>query len=187
MNLGKSLVTSIVLTGILSAGVVMAQEERASAAPVRCPHPVTITLTGGRTPPTPDPAEFPRGVNFAGSVWNQTAADRHFGHTFHFAAPPKECCLMTSGILKVTVRALQPAPQGTSGASVNDMVYVVSRGVVVGAGQQPFVNGATPNQTKTLTFTIPASVLATGEVSFYIEDDTAAVSAELILSGCCLK
>jgi hypothetical protein len=39
----------------------------------------------------------------------------------------------------------------------------------------------------THTVSIPQSVLATGFVSLYVEDDTAVVSAVLSLEGCCLK
>lgn len=185
MNQPKYLVASIVLTGILSASLAMAQEDRKPGPPVPCPHPITITINAGSAPPTPDPADFAAGSNVAGSVWNQTATDKHFGHTFHFPAPGKECCIMTSGTLRVTVKALQGGPKG-SPTSANDSVNVMSSGV--GFGQQsPWLNGVVTGATTTLTFPIPANILAKGQFSLYVQDDTAVVSAQLVLTGCCLK
>jgi hypothetical protein len=185
MNKRKSLVACIVFTGILSASAAMAQESRRVGPPVPCPHPITITINGGSTPPTPDPADFGAGANVIGSVWNQTATDKHFGHTFHFPAPGRECCIMTSGTLRVTVKALQGGPKG-SPTSANDSINVMSSGVNFGQ-QQPWLNGVATGATTTLTFTIPPNILAKGQFSLYVQDDTAVVSAQLILSGCCLK
>jgi hypothetical protein len=181
----KSLVAGIVFAGLLSAGLAMGQEVRKPGPPVACPHPVTITISAGSAAPTPDLSQFPAGTSVAGSVWNQTMANKHFGHTFHFPAPPKECCVMTSGTLRVTLKALQTGSKGSS-SSANDGVNIFSGGVSV-MGQTPWPNGAVAGATTTLSFTIPASVLATGEVNLYVQDDEAVVSATLVLTGCCLK
>jgi len=161
---------------------------------VPCPHPVTITRTAPSsppTPPTPDPATFTGvlGTAVAGSVWNQTAADKGFGHTFYFPKPGKECCLMTRATLTVTIKALQTGPP-KSASSANDWVQLVSNGASVpGFAQQPFIGGVTVvGQTATATFTnIPQNLLNTGMLSFYVQDDSAVVSAQLKLEGCCLQ
>lgn len=181
----KSLVAGIVLTGLLSAGLVMGQEVRRPGPPVPCPHPITITINAGSSAPTPDLTQFPAGSNVAGSVWNQTAINKHFGHTFHFPAPGRECCIMTSATLRVTVKALQGGGKG-SPTSANDSISILSGGVVA-LQQSPWLNGVATGATTTLSFNIPANVLATGQFSLYAEDDTAVVSAQLVLTGCCLK
>jgi len=196
----KALIVSTMLIGSLAAGSLAAQEDARSAAaaqegvavaqPAPCPHPISLTINGTSTRPSVDPADVPASLvaSLAGSQWNQTAVDRHFGHTFHFPAPTpgKECCLMTSGILTVKVKALQGGPP-KSATSANDGINLFSHGVVF-AGQSPwYTSGVTTGQTATLTFTIPPSVLATGEFTLYVQDDTAVLSAELKLQGCCLR
>ncbi len=185
MNQKKSLVAGIVLTGLLSAGLVMGQEVQRPGPPAPCPHPVTITINAGSAAPAPDLTQFPAGSNVAGSVWNQTAINKHFGHTFHFPAPGRECCIMTSATLRVTIKALQGGRKG-SPTSANDSISILSGGVSV-LQQSPWLNGVATGATTTLSFNIPASVLATGQFSLYAEDDTAVVSATLVLTGCCLK
>jgi len=152
---------------------------------VRCPFPTTLRIPGGSIA-TPVATEFPASIRtiVAGSVWNQTAPNKAFGHTFRFPVMPRECCLWTSAVLTVNVKALQNAVKGNSDAS-NDSVNVYSGGVALGQ-QIPWAAGAGANATKTVTFQIAASALTTGMVSIYVQDDTAVVSAELTLSGCCL-
>lgn len=182
----------LLLTGAV-AGPLMAQEAAVRGIPqpqVPCPHPITQTIKAPPpSPPTLDPADFngALGTAVAGSVWNQTAPDKGFGHTFHFPFPGKECCLMTKGTLIVTVKALVSGPAGSS-TTANDWVQLVQNGASVpGSGQQPFASGATLGQQAVVTINVPANILATGRVSFYVQDDSAVVSAELRLTGCCLK
>ena len=173
----KFLVTTLILAVVLGAGPLAAQEERVLPQP--CPHPVATVLHGTSSTPSPDPADFHPPV--AGSQWNQTAYDKPFQHTFHFA---KQCCLMTSGTLVIKLKALKAGTPGTS-TSANDKVYLVSNGVTIQT-QSPFAAGATLGQTATVTFTIPANVLATGRVSFGVQDDSAVTAADLTLHGCCI-
>ena len=93
---------------------------------------------------------------------------------------------MTSGTLRVNVKALQGGPRG-SATSANDSISIISGGVVVSQQSPWYTTGVATGATATLTFTIPANILAKGEFSLYAEDDTAVVSAHLTLSGCCLK
>lgn len=175
----------------LAAVTALAQvpEERiASPVALPCPHPTSITLHGQNAAPAPDPADFPPAVVplVAGSQWNQTAINKQFGHTFHFPAPGKECCLMTSGKLTVRVKALQGGGPKTS-TSANDGFTLFSHGVAI-SSQAPWnTTGVATGAIATLTFIIPPNVLAQGMVSIYGEDDSAFVSADLTLQGCCLK
>ncbi len=89
MNVKSSLTASIVLTSLLVAGSAFAQEQRIAGPPIPCPHPVTLTIAAPPpTPPTPLPDGFAPGLTaaVAGSVWNQTAVNKAFGHTFRFPA-----------------------------------------------------------------------------------------------------
>lgn len=157
--------------------------------PVPCPHPYARTLTGGSGASTPVLSEFPATYHaaIAGSTWNQTQTDKHFAHTFRFPSPG-ECCIATGATLRVTIKALNSGQPGGSAAN-NDAVHVFSGGAVVpGLSQQPWLtSGVSAGTVTTVTFQIPANVLATGMVSFYVQDDTAVQSAQLELTGCCLR
>jgi len=189
--------TATFLLILLAGGSLLAQEARARpqagrpyvpALVIPCPFPTKLTIPGGTTPPAPVLAQFPAAwhPNIAGSTWNQTVADKHFAHTFTFPAQPRVCCLMTKGVLTVTIKALQSAGAGGA-ASANDAVHVTSGGTVV-ASQQPWLTtGVTAGTVATVTFPIPANVLSTGMVSFYVQDDVAVVSASLTVEGCCLS
>ncbi len=160
----KRTFSSILAVAALAAFAVHGQELR-PGPPVPCPHPVTLTIIGASSPPAPDPADF--GPTLApgvvGSQWNQTAINRHFGHTFHFISPGKECCLMTSGKLTIKVKALQGGSKGSS-TSANDGFTLISQGVSV-SGQAPWnTTGVTTGTIATLTFNVPASVLGRGVV-----------------------
>jgi len=118
-------------------------------------------------------------------VWNQMASNQAFGHTFLFPAPPTQCCLMTSGKLVVTLKSLLGGNPSQSNSG-NDGIAIYSGPAAV-VNQLIWSNGSNPGDTTTLTFTIPAAVLATGHFSLYVQDDTAVVSAHLSMVACCLQ
>jgi len=192
MNVKRFLTASFLLTCLLAAGSAVAQEERRPGPPVACPHPVTLVITNPPpVAPAPDPADFgpPLASAVAGSVWNQTAVNKAFGHTFHFPAPVRgECCLMTKGTLEVTIKCLQGGPAG-SATSANDYVELVQGAASVpGYTPKAWPTGCSTGAVHNVMINnIPASILSTGRVSFYVEDDTAVLSAKLTLEGCCLK
>lgn len=173
-----------VLVSAVAAGPVAGQTDRQIVQPAPCPSPITLNLTAGPpSAPTPVASEFAAGMNVAGSVWNQAAPNKHFGHTFRFPAI-KECCLMTKGVLTIRIKALQPGPKN-SPSSGNDGIAIVSGGIVK-SSQSAWPNGNPPN-TAPITINIPPQVLSTGLVSFYVQDDTAVLSAQLQLTGCCIR
>lgn len=190
MNVKRFLTISFVLSCLLVAGSIVAQEERKPGPPVACPHPVTLVITNPPGAPTPDPLDFGSTASaVAGSTWNQTSANKGFGHTFHFPAPGRgECCLMTKGTLEVTIKCLQGGSPGSS-TSGNDYVELMEGGhSVPGYSPKAWPTGCTTGAVHNVVISnIPASILSTGHASFYVEDDTAVLSAKLTLSGCCLK
>ena len=181
----NSLITNGLLVVCLAAGVASAQEVRPSTEQVACPHPITVHLSAGPSgPATPILSQFPANVRplIGGSVWNQTAHDKQFGHTFRFNPLTKECCAMTSGLLTLHLKALVG---GSGSTSANDGVNVYVGGVQIGA-QTPWTSTVTTGATRAMTFNLTANNLTSGFVSFYVEDDTAVISAELDLTGCCI-
>jgi hypothetical protein len=190
----KRILVALVL--ILAAGTALAQQERRAAeAPilpptkvVPCPFPYSQTFTAPPpATPTPVVSAFPPALQaaIAGSVWNQTAANKHFGHTFRFPSE-RQCCLITSGKLEVKIKALQTAPKNGSG-SANDAVHAIANGAIF-ASQQPWLNtGVTAGATTTVTFPLNAQQLAGGTISFYVQDDASVISAKLTVSGCCIR
>ncbi|HEX6098904.1 MAG TPA: hypothetical protein VF432_21500 [Thermoanaerobaculia bacterium] len=179
----------------IAAGTALAQEERIAAgsaiAPgksVLCPHPYNQTFTAGPpAAPAPIVSTFPANVQatIAGSVWNQTTADKHFGHTFRFPSE-RQCCLITSGRLEVTIKALQTA-KPNSGGSSNDAVHVIANGASV-TYQQPWLSsGVTVGTVHTVTFQLNAQQLAGGTIGIFVQDDVAVQSAKLTVTGCCIR
>lgn len=191
----KKLCIILTVLTALCAGWLNAQEARIAAGAeaiavpaVPCPRPVSTTLKGA-TPPTSEAADLGAAntAAVAGSQWNQTAINKHFAYTFRFPAPPRECCLMTSGTLTVRIKALQGGSPG-SPTSVNDAVHIMSNGTAVaGLSQQPWLGGVATGTIATLNFNIPAAVLKTGRVTFYVQDDAAVLDATLTVRGCCLQ
>jgi len=185
----QKLFAVVVLTFV--AAVAAAQPATDGRGPVKpamlCPRPVVIDIQGEKTPPVQDPTDLPANLIplTAGSVWNQTAINKGFAHTFHFK-PQGECCIWTTATLTMEVKALQGGPP-KSATSANDGVTVFSNKVEVPSGVAPWIGGVATGATKTLTFNIPASALALGKVSFYVEDDTAVVWAHLHLEECCIR
>jgi hypothetical protein len=183
----NSLITNALLVVWLAAGTASAQEVRPSTEPVACPVPITVHLSVGPSgPAAPVLSQFPAGIRplIGGSVWNQTGADKQFGHTFRFNPLTKECCAMTGGTLTLHLKALVSGPSKSS--SVNDGVNVYVGGVAIG-GQTPWTTSVVAGATTTIHIPITANNLTSGFVSFYVQDDTAVVSAELDLTGCCIR
>lgn len=182
----KFLITNVLLVVCLAAGAAWAQEVRPAPGQVACPFPFTVHLSGGPSgPAAPILSQFPAALRplIGGSVWNQTAADKQFGHTFRFNPMTKECCVITSGLLTLHLKALIG---GSGPTSANDGVNVYVGGVQIGA-QTPWTSSVVAGATRTMTFNLTANNLTSGFVSFYVQDDTAVVSAELDLTGCCIR
>ena len=181
----NSLITNALLLVCLAAGATWAQEVRPSGVQVPCPYPITVHLSAGPSgPAAPVLSQFPVNLRplIGGSVWNQTAIDKQFGHTFRFNPLTKECCAMTSGTLTLHLKALLGGP-GASAA--NDGVNVYVGGVQI-AAVTPWTSSVLTGATRTIPIPIAANNLTSGFVSFYVQDDTAVVSAELDLTGCCV-
>jgi hypothetical protein len=177
-----SLIARMVLAFALAAGVASAQEPRVIAPQIPCPFPVVQHFPSGPAA-TPVLSEFPVALRplVTGSVWNQTAINKAFGHTFRFTAP-KDCCAITGGVLTIHIKALQGGPGATS---ANDGMHVYVGGVSI-YSQALWSSSVHTGDTTTLNIPITANHLTSGLVSFYIEDDTAAVSADLEIDSCCV-
>jgi len=165
-------------------------QDRIAAPVVACPHPITKTLTAPPpSPPSLNPADFSGTLGNAvkGSIWNQTKPDHGFGHSFKLPEAGK-CCVWTKATLIVKVKALVGGGVGSS-TSVNDWVQLVKNGASVpGTGQQPFAPGpVTAGATASVTIAVPQNILSSGVVSFYVQDDSAVLGAELRLEGCCIN
>lgn len=151
-----------------------------------------------------DRSDFPD--NFSPTVWNalenpatnafnQTVADQAFAYTFKFPAWTNsgKCCRCIEGAtLTVKLKALIGGGIN-SASSWNDDVVVYSS-LAPGPAHQVVFQRIWPQgasvatgQTEILTFKIPCKYLTNGHLSFYVEDDTAVLSAQLSLSRCCLE
>ncbi|HWZ46271.1 MAG TPA: hypothetical protein VNW97_22555 [Candidatus Saccharimonadales bacterium] len=204
------LMAAALLTGLVATGFGQAQEERREdkdnkehSLPCRQERLVIkghgptgkANLDHSDFPSSFTPAEFAVLDNPATNMFNQTAINQHFAYTFRFPGWPsangKECCRCIDGAtVTITFKALQGGPP-KSPTSANDVVTILSSlapgpGHVV-ANQDIWPNGATTGQTETLTFKVPCKFLSNGHLSFFVQDDTAVLSAELSLSSCCLE
>lgn len=154
---------------------------------VPCPHPFSQTLSGGTSGPTSVVlSDLPPSLQAAvtGSVWNQTATNKHFAHTIR--VPKGDCCVFTGGTLTVTIKALNSGGVGASGAN-NDAIHVFSGGQKIDTKQPWLTTGVTAGATATATIAIPASALENGTITTYVQDDSAVVSIQLVAEGCCIR
>jgi hypothetical protein len=167
------------------AGAQAGEVERGRPS-VPCPNPVVVTITrGGTTAATPSAVDFPS-VPLTGYAYNQTAVNHFFRDTIAFKKPESKCCQFNPGKLTVTYKALMGGP-AKSATSANDTAGLVFHGASVPGGGYIFGNlGTGTGQTVTIPYTVPASIVASGQVSFSAQDDSAVVSATLEISGCCL-
>jgi hypothetical protein len=119
-------------------------------------------------------------------TYGQTVINKAFRDTFHFKITSK-CCQWNSGTLTVTYKALQSGPKGSS-TSADDSRSVNYLGASVpGTGGYVYTTfPVTAGTTVTTSYTIPADIVASGRVSFSLQDDSAVVSATLVVTGCCL-
>jgi hypothetical protein len=186
----KNALTSIVLLVVLmTAGFAAAQETRAAVSPadskILCPFPFVQHIAGGTGASAIVPSEFPANIRpvIVGSVWNQTQADKNFGHTFRFEPKMRDCCVLTGGILSIKLKALVSGPGVAS--SVNDGMHVYVGGVSK-AARTPWTSSVHAGDTQTMTIPLTAGDLSSGLVSIYFEDDRDVVSADLELDWCCL-
>jgi len=184
----KYFLINIALTALLVAGPAWTQQQRQAVqesitpyGPV-CPQPIKIVLHG-QNPVVQYAPDL--GSGSVGSVFNQTAPNTHFGYSFFLP----ECCRWTKAYLTVTVKALQPGLPN-SPSSANDTLSIVHLGHSVPAfGWVPFASGATLGQVQTHTFVLNQNDIALlgNHISFGAQDDSAVMSADLTLEGCCHK
>ncbi len=153
-----------------------------------CPHPAvqTLTSTGAPQGGTDFPAAW--AGHFASGL-NDMRPNHIFAFTFQgkWAGGDRACCELTSATLTFVVKCHGDIPGNDAWGIVNHGVGVPGAGGALGWPNQCM------GQTKTITWNATPGVLAmmnaeaTGpHLSFYVEDDTAVVSASLQLSQCCV-
>lgn len=184
---------------LLGAAPLLAQaQERAVAGeaetlpvrPAACPAPFSVTLNANT--PYVLPSDVPRGVNYQTGL-NYTQPDKAYLHTFVWKHEQR-CCQITSALLTVKMKALQPGQSNTSSDAGNDNISIVHGGQVVQPYNERIYNGINHpfpiGQMATKIWNLNAAALgtlnSTGTLTFYVEDDTSVLSATLQLTGCCL-
>ena len=188
MNSGRLIIAGVLLASLVAAHCGFAQEEHRTdlGRSTPCPYPAKLIING-HNPVTVIPAEFPPaiGVAVAGSMFSQTQINKTFGYTFTFPVYPKECCLWTTGYLRVTFKALRGG-SGDSSTSANDQAAIYVNGAAVVSSQSIWDGVVATNAVKTTTLVVPGSSLTHGHVSLTVKNRTAVLSAQLTLEGCCL-
>lgn len=167
-----------------------AGEGRGGEAPLACPNKLgTASWTIDQGVNLSQVAsDFPPGINVAGSALNQTQSNKHFGHTFQFTPPADGgCCQYNDGTLVVTYKAVNKGTSNKTSDAGNDTSGLVRNGASAPGGGFLWPNtGVAAGTVLTKTFTVPASWMASGRVSFYAQDDTAVTKATLSMSRCCI-
>ena len=178
------LAAAILLTaGSVPAQGVSAGEGRGPDQSRSCPFPASLTITS-QGPATPDSSQFRPDMNAliaGGSTFGHTQVNKSFGHTFKFK-PPSECCVYTSGTLSVYIKALNSGPTGSATAANDTVSHVGAGGSTLGSNS-PWSAGAVVNTLKTVTFPVTPAQIANGMVSFFVQDDTSVLKAELKLEN----
>lgn len=190
----------------LSPGATMAERER-----IVCPSPIpSVTLTrpgaAGGTSATPDGADFKPGTQLKGMKYNQTANNLVFRDTVRFRKPSAKmlCCQFSQvaykptrtspgpfyGTLTVTYRALQNGASARSNDAGSDSGGLLYRDSLV-PGQSGLIYSRFPfsaGYIQTRTYYLTANIIASGQVSFTVQNHSAVVSATLYVpGGCCVE
>jgi len=181
MNKPFSMIAAaIVMLSAISLGAGPAKAQAPEAArmipgpAVPCPNPVHSIITRPTSPGGQQPATIL-------GTYNQTSINQSFKDTFTFKPPQGQCCQYTSGVLRVTYKALQGGPPNSS-TSAND-----DAGLMPGPYPRIFTGAVAAGTIKAnVPYTLTPAMLASGSVTLYVEDDTAVVSATLEITGCCL-
>src|SRR3954447_6997383 len=113
---------------LLTAGPMFAQAQERTVAggaeaialpgPAACPAPFSVTLNANT--PYVLPSDLPRGANYQTGL-NSTEADKAYFHTFVWKHEHR-CCQITSAVLTVKMKALQPGQSNTSSDAGNDNI-----------------------------------------------------------------
>src|SRR5947208_2764085 len=181
----KIFVRNIFAAILLTAGPLLAQvQERtvptdAEATVPRtaaCPAPFSVTLNANA--PYVLPSDLPRGANYQTGL-NSTEADKAYFHTFVWKHEHR-CCQITSAVLTVKMKALQPGQSNTSSDAGNDNITLWHAGQVVQPYNERIYNGLShpfpAGQLATKSWTLNAAALgilnSTGTLTFGVEDDT---------------
>jgi hypothetical protein len=175
------------------AGAAPMLEGATTPGRVPCPHPYTQAL---RSPGTPQGGpDFPAAwAGHYASGLNSATPNHIFGYTFHtkFPSPEKACCEITAAVLTIVVKCIPDIPTNDSWGIVHNGVGVPGAGGPIGWTTN---NCKAPQdmQTKTITWNATPAVLAMmnasatdPHLSFFVQYDTAVVSASLQISGCCV-
>jgi len=200
-------VLAVALAGLMLSGLATAQRTAPVAQPLpspivgsedlananTCPAPMTQKLVVKPTDPI-EAADMPNEWQ-AGNGLNGTKTNTFYGHTFRWNTRGR-CCQVTRAVLTVNFKALQNGSFNGPNA-FNDTISVTDGGMIVAVGisgdgriwpqaglASNFPAGNTTS--KTITITNP-SILASGRLSFYVQDDTAITGATLTITGCCLN
>ena len=76
---------------------------------------------------------------------------------------------------------------GASGLTVAIRGAALANGAVFMKKQPWLGTTISTGTTATVTFNLTAAQLASGHVSFYVQDDSAVAGAKLTLTGCCIR
>lgn len=155
------------------------------------PCPQTITLTAAApsaaSPHSPDFPPTPS-AQWIESNFGGTQINRLFRHTFKLGKfCEKKCCELYKGKLEITVKALSNGQNNQSPDAGNDSISIWKNGSVQ-HWQYIWPNsGVAAGTQQTIVLPIMASWLDGCRLSFQVQDDTAVLSAKLVLAGCCVN
>lgn len=183
----RAVILAALMGCLLSVGSATAQD---AGRPMLCPNPTYETIN--MTTPTPVTTDFRADMlAIVRAGVNDSAPNKFFLHTFQWKPPM--CCKIMSATMTIVMRANQPSTAATSSDSGNDSMGVMASGVAF-----PGLNGpvytAFPvamDQSTTRVYNMtPAAIAAmnaNNQLSFYVQDDTRVLSAQLNISRCCVK
>ena len=198
-KLSRRLVAVVGTLAIIAFAPIQSKADDRTVVPCPNPMPAVSITRGGTQAATPSTTDFSNtAAAHLPSAYGQTAYNKPFYDTIVFRKPSTtQCCQLGQlpgttyyGKLVVTYKALQTGSGPTASDSGNDAGGLVYHGVGV-AGQTGAIYTPTfvfaAGHTVTKTYYLNAAEVASGQVSFSVEDDTAVVSATLsVPGGCCL-
>jgi len=156
-----------------------------------CPDGKTVTLTA--VIPNVVDADFTPGQlgNYTPNL-NSTQINKGYAHTFEWK-PEHRCCQIVSAKLTVKMKSLSRGRSLTSSDAGNDTITIMTEGFALPGhsakiySNHSFSTGNPASKTWSLTGSKLNTLNSLHRLSFFVQDDTAVLSATLQLKICCLK
>jgi len=151
--------------------------------PCHCSNPVNVHIVKNSGPTHADANDFTNpGVRLNQAPYNGTQVNQHFTETLKWNMPRSTTCELT-GTVSIKLKNL-----GT--LSSNDSAGLFEKGRALPGFSQGVGTLWSSNQgagaLRTLTYQLTSNMIKRGQLSIFVQDDTAVQEIKVDITGCCI-